>query len=131
MGTHQGEGLSPPGLSPSGVPYRRPVSHDPFVEMATACTEMFKACTQGVQSRTEGSGRREADTIKIPGLPKPKDIKTWERSVHQAVMAASGHDRQSQVAEWLFVCGKTTAAPDRVFDPESCPVGFASLDTKL
>ena len=103
---------------------------DPMLAVAESMQAMAKAVSDSAVSRSE-TIKREADSVKVPPIPKPTEVKSWERSVHSAVMAASGNEAQDKVAEWLFVCNQATSTPDQVFSPEACPRGFASLDTKL
>ena len=128
---------SPTGAYPQSasggqsVDSQQAIITDAFAQMAKSNTLLAQTMAAHIQSRPGSSNRREADTIKIPSLPKPTDLRSWEGQVLQAVMAASGLDNQSEVSDWIYECSVDTEDPDSKFDPESCPSAFASLDTKL
>ena len=110
-----------------------PLQVDPQLATAKAMEAIAAAMTSlGHQPQpNQASVKREADSIKIPPITRPTEVKQWERSVHQAVMAASGHDNQTMVSEWLYACSRSSTTPDVEFENHACPKVFQSLDAKL
>ena len=122
-GSHQGPSSQP-------EPWQQAI-----IAMSQAATQQGALLTQAMtgmaQMRSNQSIRREAENIKIPGLPKAAEIRTWERQVQQAIQAASGLESQSAVADWIYECTQDTPDPDAKFDTAACPANLQSLDTKL
>ena len=120
------------GYNPQGYPPYPTGNVDPNIAALVAqmaATHQLMA-SHMTQPRVEGL-RKESDKIVIPPIPKVTELKSWERDVHSAVLAASGHDNLQEVAAWLFECNASVKDPDTAFEMKGCPKGLQNLDAKL
>jgi hypothetical protein len=69
---------------------------------------------------------REAESVKLPRLPTPKQFRTWKMTVQTEVSAASG--RCDEATAWLCKVDLPTASFESL---ASSGPNFAQLDGKI